>query len=72
MYILFQIYNFLRFSACGRVLKPALFQAFTQSSVFLILHILHIIHYHQSNLESQGVIKFADIETGALLKLPKR
>ena len=42
------------------------------SLIILILHILHIVHDHQGNLEGQGVIKFADIETGALLKLLRR
>ena len=40
---------------------------FFKSLVFLILHILHIIDYHQGNLEGQGVIKLTDIKTGTLL-----
>ena len=66
-------YSFTTFSSTIMeiLLSVLLQQRHTAAGDFLIiqsLHILHVLHYHQRNLECDGVLKHADIKTCGLLK----
>ena len=37
--------------------------------IVLVFHIFHILHYHQGDLKCNRILKYAKIQTGALLKL---
>ena len=37
--------------------------------IFLVLHILHVLNYHQRNLKCDRILEDAQIQSGRLLKL---